>query len=239
MSGETLTSKLSSSYGQYLPALLQEDDFLDRFLLAFEHILSGLPSTTQAAELPAEYQDILGFEEEIDKIHSYFIPVANSAVSATPKEFLPWLAGWVALSLRDDWGEAVQRSFIQRILSLYKIRGTKAALEQMLKVYLDNEQETVNIYEFDQPAHYFQVELALASQDLANYRRKEKVARAIINQEKPAHTFYSLRILMPTMRLVSEGENRLILGRNTILGNTTISAIRPDETNNNSENNPT
>jgi len=34
-------SKLVSSYLQYLPAILQEDPFMGRFLLAFEKILSG------------------------------------------------------------------------------------------------------------------------------------------------------------------------------------------------------
>ncbi|XZF66229.1 MAG: phage tail protein [Gloeotrichia echinulata DVL01] len=45
----------------------------------------------------------------IDDIHLYFNP------QDTPEEFLPWLAGWVSLSLRDDWAVEVKRQFIQQI----------------------------------------------------------------------------------------------------------------------------
>lgn len=202
MAGDQFNPQQTSTYSQYLPALLQEQDFLGRFLLAFEQVLSGLPadfegvSAQKAATKDGTIHD--GFEETIDRLHTYLNP------ERTPTDFLPWLAGWVALGLRDDWSESTQRNFIRRILSLYKIRGTKKALEEILKIYLHNTQETVRIYEFENPAHYFQVELELSTPDLVNYRRKERVARAIIDLEKPAHTFYSLRILMPTMQLVSK-----------------------------------
>lgn len=215
MSGDQFQSEPISSYSQYLPTILQTDEFLGRFLLAFEHMLSGVPDAVKPP-VAADTDRALAvgdrsIEATIDRLQDCFNP------EAAPAEFLPWLAGWVALSLRDDWSEATQRQFIRRILSLYKIRGTRTALETMLKIYLNNEQETVRIYEFDTPAYYFQVELELSTPDLTNYRRKERVTRAIIELEKPAHTFYSLRILMPTMRLVSEelareeGSDRLIL----------------------------
>ena len=53
----------------------------------------------------------------------------------TTAEFLPWLAGWVTLSLRADWDEATQRSFIQQIVPLYRLRGTATGLERMLELY--------------------------------------------------------------------------------------------------------
>ncbi|HEY9861898.1 MAG TPA: phage tail protein I [Candidatus Obscuribacterales bacterium] len=180
-----------SSYLDYLPAALQEDPFLGQFLLAFEAILSGI----SVEDTPT------GFEETLAKIHTKF------SATTTPSEFLPWLAGWVALSLRDDWDEQVKRDFIQQIVPLYQKRGTKEALTQMLKIYLQKQVKTateyVEIFEFAQIPHYFQVQLRLDSQDLTEYRRKETVARAIIDREKPVHTIYALQILMPTMRLVS------------------------------------
>ncbi len=164
---------------------------MGQFLLAFEAILSGVSGSTNP-----------GFEQKLTAIHEYF-----SATTA-PEEFLPWLAGWVALSLRDDWEIEVKRDFIQQIIPLYRQRGTKAALKELLKIYLRKQVtgsaiEYVEIIEFDAIPHYFQVQLRIDSQDLEEYRRKETVARAIIEQEKPAHTIYSLQILMPTMRLVS------------------------------------
>jgi len=192
----------SSSYLNYLPATLQANSELGEFLLAFEHLLSNsgtlLADPIQIRPSPAAQPNPPGLEQVISLMPLYLDP------NRTPEDFLPWLAGWVALSLRDDWEPAVKRRFVQNIVQLYRIRGTRAGLETMLKLYLNNPQEVVRIYEFDQPAHYFQVELELNSQDLEDYRRKEKVAIAIINQEKPAHTYYALRILMPTMRIVSE-----------------------------------
>lgn len=187
-----------SEYLQYLPAILQADPGLGPFLLAFEQILSGLPATHTGPQIiQPDTDNPPGLEFLIGQIHTYFDPMQ------TPAEFLPWLAGWVALSLREDWTEPVKRKFIQRIVPLYQKRGTKEGLIEILRLYLDSEQEKVTVYEFDRPAHYFQVELELASQDLKAYQQKEKIARAIIDQEKPAHTFYAFQIKMPTMRLIS------------------------------------
>jgi phage tail-like protein len=189
---------IPSSYIDYLPAVLQEDPFLGQFLLAFEAILSGVSL--------GDVSTPIGFETTLENIHIHF------SATHTPEDFLHWLAGWVALSLRDDWEVKVKRNFIQQIIPLYRQRGTPAALSQMLKIYLQKQVNTVTeyvaIYEFDQIPHYFQVQLRLDSQDLAEYRRKESIARAIIEQEKPAHTIYGLQILMPTMRLVSTAKLR-------------------------------
>ena len=221
MAGQS--SNPTSSYTQYLPAMLQADPVLGSFLLAFEQVLTGLEPMSAPVSIEAGDGAAPGLEAVLDKIHGYFDP------DSTPEDFLSWLAGWVALSLRDDWSTAVKRRFLKQVVRLYKLRGTKAGLEAMLKIYLENAQETVQIYEFQAPAHYFQVQLHLASQDLVAYRHKEKIARAIIEQEKPAHTFYGLLIQMPTMRLVNAGD-LLQVGVNTILGTTSQVASANAET---------
>ncbi|KST68627.1 phage tail protein I [Mastigocoleus testarum] len=206
-----------SEYVKYLPSIYQDNQFLGRFLLAFEQILTGLPGS-----------DTYGLEQYIDKIHTYFYPGYPSKENkinpeeTAPKEFLPWLASWVALSLRDDWEEETKRRFISQIVPLYRLRGTKAGLTQILKLYT---QEEVNIYEFDDPPHYFQVELSLS--DRSDLARTEAIARAIIDQEKPAHTFYSLQLLFPSMQIINnyefqpdkpEESKGLRLGYNSLLG---------------------
>jgi phage tail-like protein len=200
-------SELTSSYQQYLPAILQEDVFVGKFLLAFEKILSGFNETHGTTP---ETENFLGLEEIIDKIHIYFNP------QDTPNEFLPWLAGWVALSLRDDWQEDVKRAFIQEIVRLYKLRGTKAGLEEILRIYLknagfggSNTDSASNVKIFDQFDHfpnYFQVQLTLNDRDPEKYWRQAKIAKAIIDQEKPAQTYYSLKILVPTMQLTKPSQ---------------------------------
>ena len=52
-----------SEYVKYLPSIYQDNQFLGRFLLAFEQILTGLPDS-----------DTHGLEHYIDKIHTYFYP---------------------------------------------------------------------------------------------------------------------------------------------------------------------
>ena len=48
---------------------------------------------------------------------------------------MPWLAGWVALGLRADWTEAQKRDFLANIVPLYRRRGTKENLAELLRIY--------------------------------------------------------------------------------------------------------
>lgn len=189
-----------SSYLEYLPANQQADPFLGRFLLAFERILSGFSSAEPQDPFPTQH----GLEEEINRIHTYFNPGTKEDSDRVQSEFLPWLAGWVALSLRDEWTEETKRQFIRQIVPLYRRRGTKAGLEKILQLYLKSSNlpaEKVQIVEFDSPPHYFQVQVTLLDPDVEKYWRQARIARAIIDQEKPAHTYYALKILVPTMRI--------------------------------------
>lgn len=201
----------TSTYLQYLPAVFHGDPFLGRFLLALETILSGPGTAGQP-----------GLEETIAGLSGHFDP------ETTPDEFLPWLAGWVALGLRADWDPRTKRNFVREIVPLYRLRGTQAGLQRMLEIYT---REEVAIDDgFTDPPHFFQVSLTLSDSDPQRLRRKQEIARAIIDQEKPAHTFYALRLAVPTMRLVSlelqddetapDGTQPplLILGENTVLG---------------------
>jgi phage tail-like protein len=212
----------ASSYLGYLPAIFRQEreplvgqeaadepqePFVGLFLRAFETVLSGTD-----AEQP-------GLETTISHLADYLDPATTKA------EFLPWLAGWVTLSLRADWDEATRRSFIQQIVPLYRLRGTKAGLERMLELYTGQLPQIDD--DFEQPAHFFQVRLKLSEADPELLQRKQEIAQAIIDQEKPAHTFYALQVAVPTMRLVSKARQQelksplLILGENTLLGTTT------------------
>lgn len=215
-------TELNSQYIRYLPPIFQESEFLDSFLLAFEKIF------TQAAT----NDTWLALETKIAQSDTYIRPQAtNDVPRQTPANFLAWLAGWVALSLRDDWPEETQRRFIREIVPLYRLRGTKKGLERMLKIYLgDNvpiqiyDRNVENEFAFDPPPHFFQVRIDVNTQDTTSIRQIQQIAQAIIEQEKPAHTFYGMQIRMPTMRLLSEGlakelgQDRLVLGKNTLLG---------------------
>ncbi|WP_448573737.1 phage tail protein I [Trichothermofontia sp.] len=186
-----------SSYSQYLPAILQSDPFISRWLLAFERCLSDLSPGEPGDPLPEQ----LGFEMLLDRIHTYFQAVPSpQEARVTPSEFLPWLASWVALSLREDWPDDLKRRFISQMVPLYRLRGTKAGIKRLLELYTGEE---VTIYELADPPHYFQVEMTLSvnPSDRERLRRQQQIARAILDQEKPAHTFYYLQVLTPSLQI--------------------------------------
>lgn len=193
----------SSDYIKYLPATLQADEFIGKFLLAFEQILTGqnlLPETNPGIIKNSD-PNPPGIEAVIESIHTYFNP------DLTPEEFLPWLANWVAFSLRDDWQPAAKREFIKKIVPLYRLRGTKEGLAQILTLYLKsvNLPDKVTIYEQDDyPPYYFQVALTLPRLELSHYWQQVRIAKAIIDREKPAHTYYGLKIQVPSMEITGK-----------------------------------
>lgn len=217
--------KQVSSYLDHLPATFQQnaDDsgvtFIGRFLLAFEKILSGLgdPAEPGVEERLHGIVDPANGSVRLAGLQRYFDPgVRNDDTLAeplrAPDEFLPWLASWVALTLREDWTAAEKRRLISRIVSVYHKRGTKDGLREMLSTYTDGD---VNIYEFEQPAHYFQVEILTNVRDPAVISRKEQIARAIISQEKPAHTFYTLQTRLTVSMQVGVAST---IGNDTLIG---------------------
>jgi phage tail-like protein len=188
-----------SRYLAHLPALFQDDDFAGTFLLAFERILTGLAST-DPPNLPRVPP---GLERILDTIERYFDP------ASAPDEFLPWLAGWVATSLREDWDAATRRSFLAHIVPLYRRRGTAWALQELLQIYLnptgdplrdasvdvlEAPRPTDPTYPTPYPPRYFQVRFTVVERDPAILARRASIATEIIDREKPAHTYYGLFI---------------------------------------------
>lgn len=99
-----------SRYLDYLPAIYHEDPYVGRFLLPFEDVLEG-------------------FRDLLDDIDRYFVP------AFTDREFLPWLATWVALVLDEEWNDADRRSLISEAVQLYRWRGTVYGLQRYLEIY--------------------------------------------------------------------------------------------------------
>jgi phage tail-like protein len=211
-----------SSLIDSLPAVFQEDrvkggpNFLGRFLLGFEQILLGLDPS-----------DGPGLEEIIAGIHHYFDPaVAAGPDEDTTKDLLRWLAGWVALTLREDWDEARRRELIASAVQLYRWRGTRQGVEQFLKIYTRLGAQIVELPPPLQVAvhctigvdtiidgggpFFFQVEVRLpepprhregAGIPPSLLKEKRAVAQAIVDLQKPAHTFYSLSVITPVLQV--------------------------------------
>jgi phage tail-like protein len=205
------TTQSASSLLQYLPAVYQEDPFLGRFLLAFEKILLGRQDNVTLPTLDGKFPG-QGLEECIAGVAEYFDPYK------TPAEFLPWLASWTAFSLRADVEVMKQRQFIARIAQLYRWRGTKKNLQDLLSIFTVSvptviEQEvsgtqigvhsTVgkDMYIGGEKPHFFHVKISLPRAAPAVQERQMNIARALIDLEKPAHTFYELVPAFPSMRI--------------------------------------
>lgn len=126
---ESLSPKISSvtvyfpkvSYLEYLPPVYREDfannDFLDRFLAIFESIFFEIDFT-------------------IDHLSRWL------DAAGTPPEFLDWLGSWIGADqgrveslYRKEFPEAKKREYISRAVSMYKERGTKAGLENLISFY--------------------------------------------------------------------------------------------------------
>ena len=106
----------ANSYLRYLPAIYQEDpvssEFLERFLSIFETVLYDL-------------------ETDIDNVSDYFDP------DIVPAGFLAWLATWLNLAVEEDWTDDKKRYFIKCAPVLYKQKGTKAGLEELIRLYTE------------------------------------------------------------------------------------------------------
>ncbi|MBS3029026.1 MAG: phage tail protein [Dolichospermum sp. DET50] len=187
-----MEKKQLSSYQEYLPAYLQEDfsdleksPFLGRFLLACEKILTGSTQEQENFSPRRNPRTSVGLETNISHIHTYFDP------EKTPSEFLPWLAGWVALSLREDWDEAVKRKFIKRIVPLYKHRGTIFGLKKMLGIYLKLYLEELDSsYPAGKISDYFQDQIPRLSGQPDRYGEDAELAKAISIFEFDDHPHY-------------------------------------------------
>lgn len=184
-----------SRYLQFLPSIYADDVLMGRFLMLFE---SFWKPTSQ----------------KIDNIASYFDP------NLTPPGFLPWLANWINLKLDERWPETKRRALLKMAAQLYRQRGTRAALQTYLEIYVGVRPQIIEhssnnlrlgatarlgpsiaLGTINKP-HSFTVILRLpaipadlpkAEQERLEQERQRTIV-AIIEAEKPAHTTYTLRL---------------------------------------------
>lgn len=192
------------SYLRYLPAVYQEDersrDFLERFLSLFEMFFAGI-------------------ETQVDHISRYFDPDSNSAKG----EFLRWLSTWLAISVDNNWDDAKLRRLVKRASQIYKYRGTRAAIEEMIEIFtgdvpliVEHNQtscaawfnqklkpefaEVKALYERLYGTNPFCFCVLLKPFQVKTEEQRRAVLR-ILDLEKPAHTCAGLLTLQPWVQL--------------------------------------
>lgn len=216
-----------SRYLDYLPAVFQEDapphgpNWLGKLLRGYEAVLTGVgdPKAPGLEELlDGVGHTGRGIERLFDPEH-------------TPDEFLEWLSNWVALTLRADVEVQLQRVLIARAIPLYRVRGTKEGLEDLIQIYTTlrptivesgpalqiGVHSTVGVDTAIEggPAHFFRVKIGLlATTDPDVIADRRRIVTAIIDAEKPAHTYYTLTVEHPTLQIGKTSK----VGVDTLLG---------------------
>ena len=176
---------LEGSYLKYLPGLYREDEFMGQFLRIFESVMKPIENT-------------------IDSLDLYFDP------QMTPEPLLPWLASWLDLVLNPTWPLKRRRNLVKSCAELYRWRGTKRGLSEFIKIYTGTEPEISEYVEgmrldsetrlgihtklgSSGAGHQFTVMLDINEDDDVDI----DTVRAIIDNQKPAHTFYTLPLGRP------------------------------------------
>ncbi len=196
---------------EYLPAIYQDADengresFGCRFLAAFERMLldSGVEAEIDDTENDIDWEPL---ERTIARLHLLLDPWE------TPEEFLPWLASWAALSLRQELSSSRKRKLIARIIPLYRIRGTRRYLEELLTICVDaicsvsdavipalqvGVHSTVgdDTHISGGPPHFFRVRLVAPYLNATQLDQQCRLAESLIELAKPAHTYYELEVV--------------------------------------------
>jgi phage tail-like protein len=149
-----------SRYLRYLPAMFQDGDFLGRFLLIFEQLWEPL-------------------EQRQNQIHLYFDP------QTSPAGFLPWLAGWLHLTLNPHWPEERRRRLLNEAMDLYRWRGTAYGLTRMIEVCTGL---GVTLREATDQPYVFRIAVSNAS----GGGGQRALIEELITTHKPAHVGYVL-----------------------------------------------
>ncbi len=194
-----MNQQAPSSYLKYLPAIFGTDaggEFLGQYLNIFEQVLTGLHQNP----------DLIQFSLILKDIPGYFTPYQER------DEFVNWLAYWVGLVLKEEWDPARKQDIIANIISLYRLRGTKYGLQQYLDLYTGGEtagrkitiSEKRSLFVVGEVVvgstsrvgsgypWYFEVSLDLPAEDPV----LEDGVKAIIEREKPAHTYYKFYVVI-------------------------------------------
>jgi len=211
---------------ELLPAIYQEPgtpeepNYLPELLAPFERILFGAEGKPQTKGSVGS-----SLSEKVVSLHRLFDP------SEAPEEFLPWLASWAALSLRATMATERKRELVANIIPLYRIRGTRKYLEELLRICVDIptavEEEEIpalqvgkhstvgrDMYIGGGPPHFFRVKLMAANLTVPEVEAQRELAYEVVELAKPAHTSYEFWIDAPVLQV---GVHSTV-GIDTVLG---------------------
>lgn len=147
---------------------LQEDP-LRRFLFVFQHVMTSVV-------------------DRIDAIADLTDPLR------TDPKFIPWLASWVGFELDESLPVHQQRELVRRAIRLFRMRGTRAGIEEMVRVLTS---AGVRIEECQRPAPASLGALTLiGGRDVVErYRRRESPGAYLFDPERRRPTSFFRLVL--------------------------------------------
>lgn len=120
------------------------------------------------------------------------IPDLTDPMSADPK-FLPWIASWVNFELDESLPLHQQRDLVKRSIRLYRTRGTKAGIEDMIRV-LTSAGVSVEERRRPQPCVLNGMTLAGGRNISERYLRGEPPGHFLVRPNRAKTTFFVLKL---------------------------------------------
>lgn len=100
--------------GSRLPAVLQEDELLQRFAAAFDDALAPVYLT-------------------LDALACYVDP------RLAPADFLEWLCAWVGIEPDDTWSTQRRREIVSHAAAVHRWRGTVRGVEEAVRLVVEGD----------------------------------------------------------------------------------------------------
>lgn len=105
--------------GETLPAMYQEDEFVQRFVAGLDEVLAPVLLT-------------------LDCLDAYLDP------ALAPEDFLDWLAGWLAVPVDYELPVSLRRELVRRATYLHRWRGTVKGLVEEVHLLTGGEVEVTD-----------------------------------------------------------------------------------------------
>ena len=74
----------------------------------------------------------------LNSIEAYVDP------AIAPDDFLTWVASWIGLTFDDRWTDEQRRALVPAMVPAYRLRGTKAGLRTIVRLFTGTEPEVVD-----------------------------------------------------------------------------------------------
>jgi phage tail-like protein len=146
----------------------ENGDQFRRFLFIFQHLMTTVT-------------------ERIDGL-----PQITNPMVVDPK-FLPWLSSWVNFGLDEALPLHQQRELVRRSIRLHRTRGTRAGIEEMIRV-LTSAPVLIEEHHAPQPCVVGGMTLSGGKTIEGRYLRGEPPAHFLLRENRKSSTFFVLRL---------------------------------------------